>query len=111
MLSPELREVLLHGPRNGFRDVLRYGGAAHVRVQWRRHREELMAACPPGRRPWGYWMVERRLKTRPAGELGELRVIRSQELWRDDGERELVLRRLSELTAGRPQPFRPVAAA
>ena len=109
MLSDEMREALLHGPPNGYRNILRYGGAAHVRVQWARHRAELMAACPPGRRPWAYWLVELRLKTRAAGELRELRALRSLELWRDDEEREFVHRRLAERTAGRPSPSAAVA--
>ena len=69
-----------------------------MRVAWRKHRDELLEACPPGRRPWGYWMVERWLKQRPAGEAGELRAIRTLQAYRDDTEREIVCRRLSEIT-------------
>ena len=84
MLSDEMREALLHGPPNGYRNILRYGGAAH---------------CPrvngPGTAPssWPlvrlgvglgpFWLVELPcLKTRAAGELGELRALRSLEHWR-----------------------------
>ena len=99
MLSPELRALLMDGPPPEYRDLVRYGGSATVRVAWRKHRDELLEACPPGRRPWGYWMVERWLKQRPAGEAGELRMIRTLEAYRDDAEREYVRRRLSEITA------------
>ena len=36
-----------------------------------------MAACPPGRRPYGFWFVERRLKITPLGEAAQLRAIRA----------------------------------
>ena len=103
MLSDELRAFLLHGPSscsNRERDTLRHGGAATVLVQWRRHREELLDDCAPGRRPWGYWMLERRFRQRPAGELGELRAISQLCLYRDAAEVEYVERRMREL--GRP---------
>jgi hypothetical protein len=45
----------------------------------------------------GFWMIERRLKARPAGEAGELRMIRALEIYRDDRERAFVNRRLGEL--------------
>ena len=69
-------------------------------VAWRRHRAELLEACPPGRRPWGFWMVERRLKHRPGGEVGELRAIRQFELYRDEEERVYVEQRLAEIMEG-----------
>lgn len=68
-------------------------------VAWRRHRAELLEACPPGRRPWGFWMVERRLRQHPAGEIGQLRAIRDLEIYRSEEEMEFVLRRLEELKA------------
>lgn len=50
MLSDALRELLLNGPHpdQRARGLVRFGGAATVLVQWRRHREELLASCPPG---------------------------------------------------------------
>lgn len=69
-------------------------------VAWRRHRAELLEACPPGRRPWGFWMVERRLRQHPAGEIGQLRAIRDLEIYRDEAEKAYVLERLGEITAG-----------
>ena len=76
LLSDEMRAFLLHGPSSKRdRDTIRHGGAATVLVQWRRHRDELMAAATPmGRRPWGYWLIEQGLKHQPAGEAGELRI-------------------------------------
>ena len=59
----------------------------------------LCAACPPGRRPYGYWMVERRLNQRPAGEAGELRLIRQLDLYRDAAKKEFVQKRLAVITA------------
>ena len=69
-------------------------------VQWRRHREELIAACNPGHRPWAFYMLELGLPQRPAGEAGELRLIKKLELYRDDAEKAYVLERLKEITAG-----------
>ena len=60
----------------------------------------LLEACPPGRRPWGFWMVERRLRQHPAGEIGQLRAIRDLEIYRDEAEKAYVLERLGEITAG-----------
>lgn len=97
LLSDEMRALLLDGPTPGNRDLLRYGGAATVRVAWGKHRDELMAALPLGRRPYGFWMIEKRLKQRPAGELGELRAIRTLGLYRSDAERRYVLKRIGEI--------------
>ena len=56
MLSDALREFLVSGPQKQKKAkaqaLLAFGGAATVRVQWRRHRDELMAATPMGKR-WG----------------------------------------------------------
>ena len=101
-LTPRQRAYLLEGPgpNESRHDVLRaFDGPCALIVAWRRVRAEFMAACPPGRRPYGYWLVERRLKAQPAGEAGELRAIRDLELYRDDAEREYVHRRLAEITA------------
>ena len=101
MLSDELREFLLSGPQKQKKDqaLLAFGGAATVRVQWRRHRDELMAAAPMGKRPWGYWMIERGLSHLPAGEAGELRLIKQLDLYRDDAEQEFVQKRLAVISA------------
>ena len=50
-----------------------------------------------GKRPYGYWMVERRLKQRPGGEVGELRAIRQFELYRNAEEKAYVEQRLAEI--------------
>ena len=101
-LPPELRKLLMDGPDpyDKGKGLIRYGGPASVLVARRRHREELMAACPTGKRPYAFWMVERRLKQRPGGEVGELRAIRQFELYRDEEERAYVERRLAEIMAG-----------
>ena len=44
-------------------------------------------------------MIERGLIHLPAGERGELRLIRQFELYRDDAEREFVRKRLAVITA------------
>ena len=46
MLSDEMRAFLVNGPhgQKKAKALLDLGGAAHVRVQWRRHREELMSS-------------------------------------------------------------------
>jgi hypothetical protein len=101
MLSPELRKLLMEGPpspADKANHLVRFGGSASLLVTWRRHRDELLEACPPGRRPWAFWMLERRLKQRPAGEAGELRTIRTLNCYRDNAERELVCRRLAAIT-------------
>ena len=101
MLSDGLRDFLLYGPQGQHKAkaVLDNGGAAHVRVQWRRHRAELMAAAPMGKRPWDYWMIEQGLEHLPQGERGQLRLIRDLDLYRDDAEKEFVQKRLAEITA------------
>jgi hypothetical protein len=101
MLTERQRCYLLHGPgaNEHKRDVLKaFDGPCALLVKWRRHRQELLDACPPGKRPWGYWLIEKRLKQRPAGEAGELRTIRMLGCYRNDAERRYVLRRLSEIT-------------
>ena len=101
MLSDEMREFFLKGPHGQKKDkaLLAFGGAATVRVQWRRHRDELMSSTPMGKRPWAYWMIEQGLSHLPQGERGELCLIRQFELYRDDTEREFVRKRLAEITA------------
>ena len=77
----------------------RLGGAATVRVQWKRHRQELLDACPMGWRCWGFWQIEMGLLHQPAGEAGELRLIKQLDLYRDEAEREFVQKRLAVITA------------
>jgi hypothetical protein len=99
MLTPELRKLLMDGPHLNDRakNLVRFGGAATVLVQWRRHRAELLEACPPGKRPWAFWMLDKHFRQRPAGEIGELRAIRTLQAYRDDTEREIVCRRLATI--------------
>ena len=103
MLTEKQREYLMHGPPS--HEQARAGryrtfeGPCQVLVAWRRHRQELLDACPPGKPPYGYWMVEKRLKQRPAGEAGELRLIKQLDLYRDHAEREFVQKRLAIITA------------
>jgi hypothetical protein len=104
MLSIELRELLLNGAGLHLPTpaaVLRLGGAAHVRAQWRRHRSELMAACSPGRRPYAFWAIELGLNPVPIGEVAQLRAIRGLAIYADDNEKALVHRRLDEIAQGR----------
>ena len=69
-LTAELKKLLLSGPNPNDKSnsLLRFGGPATVRVQWMKHRVELIASCKLGHRPWAYWLIEKRLKQRPAGE-------------------------------------------
>ena len=102
MLSDQLREFLVSGPHKKQRKaqaMLAFGGAATVRVAWRRHRQELLDACPMGKRPWAFWMIEQGLSHLPHGERGQLRAIRALQAYRDDAEREFVLKRLAVITA------------
>jgi hypothetical protein len=98
-LKPELAALLMDGPTPAQKTsgYVRFGGIATLRVVWRRHRAELMAACGPGRRPWAFWMLEKHLKQRPAGEAGELRMIRTMQAYTDDKEREIMHRRLNAI--------------
>ena len=103
-LTPVQRELLLDGPHGWGKkqDVVKaFNGPAALIVAWRRYRDELMAACPMGKRPYAFWMVERRLAQRPAGEAGELRAIRTLGCYRDAEEQEFVHRRLREITDAR----------
>jgi hypothetical protein len=101
LLSDELRAFLVNGPhpQKKAKALLDLCGSAHVRVQWRRHQDELMNSTPPGRRCWAFWMIELGLSHQPAGERGELRLIRQLEIYRDDAEKEFVQKRLAEITA------------
>ena len=101
MLSDQLREFLVSGPQKQRKAqaMLAFGGAATVRVAWRRHRQELLDACPMGKRPWAFWMIEQGLSHQPQGERGELRAIRTLGCYRDDAEKEFVRKRLAEITA------------
>ena len=104
MLSPELRELLLNGsdghpPKQ--QTIIRLGGAATLLVQWRRHRQELLDACPAGRRPWGFWAIEKRLKVVPRDDIGQARAIRTLQLYRDDAEKAIVHRRLDAVVQAR----------
>ena len=94
-----MRKLLLSGPQGQHKAkaVLDLGGAATVRVQWRRHRDELMSSTPMGKRPWGFWMIEQGLSHQPAGDAGELRAIKNLGLYRSDAEREFVQKRAAEL--------------
>jgi hypothetical protein len=88
----KLRTLLMVGPsyqcrRNGFRNV---GGVASLLVLWRRHRAELLSACDPERRPWGYCYLERRLKPTPRQAVDEARAIRTLGLYYDARERAVV---------------------
>jgi hypothetical protein len=103
-LSPEMRNLLLNGggeSRPTQRAILNLGGAAVILVAWRRHREELMAACPAGRRPWGFWMLERRFKQTPRTDIDQARAIRTLQLYANDAERAIVLRRLDAVVQHR----------
>ena len=77
---------------------MRYGGSAVVHAAWGRHKAELIAACKPGCRPWAFWRLQLGI-LKPAGEVGQLRLIRKLELYRDEDERTYVERRLAEITA------------
>ena len=98
--TPEQRSFLLDGPAENERKRYPFDGPCQLRVAWSKNRDELMASCPDGRRPFGYWMVERRLKQKPPGELGQLRAIRTLNLYRSDAERRYVLRRIAEIAQG-----------
>ena len=56
-------------------------------------------STPMGKRPWAFWMIERGLSHLPAGERGELRLIKQLDLYRDDAEQEFVRKRLAVITA------------
>ena len=98
-LPPALRSLLLNGPGSSHYDPLRYGGSAVIHAAWGRHKAELIAACKPGTRPWAFWRIQLGIQ-KPAGEAGQLRIIKKLELYRDDAEKAYVLERLKEITAG-----------
>ncbi len=98
-LPPALHSLLLNGPAQSHYDPLNYGGTAVIRAAWGRHKAELLAACKPGTRPWVFWRIELGIP-KPAGEAGELRIIKKLEIYRNEEEKAYVLGRLEEITAG-----------
>ena len=99
MLSDEMRELLLHGPGRppSHANLLKYGGSATLLVQWRKHRQELLDACPIGSRPWAFFAIERRFRVVPRLEADQLRAIRTLGCYRDEAEAAYVRRRLGEM--------------
>jgi len=85
-------------PRNA---ILKLGGAATLLVQWRRDWQELLAACPAGRRPWAFWALEKQLKIVPRGDVEQARGIRTLNLYRDDREKAILHRRLDAVVQHR----------
>ena len=73
MLSDEMRKLLLHGPGRppSHANLLKYGGSATLLVQWRKHRQELLDACPIGSRPWAFFAIERRFRVVPRLEADQ----------------------------------------
>jgi hypothetical protein len=51
-LTSHQREFLLYGPDDRCGDA--FNTEAEVEAAWQRHRDALLACCPPGRRPWGW---------------------------------------------------------
>jgi hypothetical protein len=51
-LTSHEREFLLWGPDDRVGDA--FDTEEQVFAAWQRHREPLLASCPPGRRPWGW---------------------------------------------------------
>ena len=99
-MPPALRSLLLNGPGARRTTILcDMAAAAVIRAAWGRHRAELIAACKPGTRPWALWRIELGIQ-KPAGEAGQLRLIKRLALYRDEDERAYVDRRLEEITAG-----------
>ena len=101
------RELLLNGPSGWGKkhDVVKaFGGPCQIITAWRKHRAELMAACPMGKRPYAFWMVERRLTQRLAGERAELKMLLELDLCRDSAERAHCEQRLGENRAAHTRP-------
>ena len=93
MLSPEMHRLLMDGESTSAKlrvAVSRLGGSASVLVAWKRHKDELIAACPAGRRPWAFWFFEKRLRNVPRAEVDQCRAIRTLCLYRDSHEKSVV---------------------
>jgi hypothetical protein len=56
-LSSDQRTFLLYGPDD--RCGHAFNTEAEVEAAWQRHRETLLAACPAGRRAWGWRIFDR----------------------------------------------------
>jgi hypothetical protein len=96
MLSPELTKLFIEGPTPAqkAKRLVMYGGFAVLHVLWHKHRDSLMALCEPGKRPWGFWALEKRLKPTPISERAQLQAIRNLDCYRNNAEREHVHQRL-----------------
>jgi len=99
-LSGRQREFLLWGPDDRCGDA--FADEAEVEAAWQRHREELLAACAPGRRCWGWRIFDpsgsklawkgydrERSGLWRAGVLGAEERIQLERQWRKDFERGL----------------------
>jgi hypothetical protein len=95
-LSSDQRTFLLYGPRDAYDDA--FADEAAVLAAWEKHREELLAACPRGRRPWGWRAIDHpeivwkgydreRSGLWRAGVLGAEERIELEAEWRRDFDR------------------------
>lgn len=104
MLSPEMRSFLMDGrPNTHTLDVAvrRLGGPAVILAAWGRNKAELLAASPPGVRPWAFWKLQLRLKVVPRSPIDQARTIRTMNLYRDNAERAFVQGLLDEVNRNR----------
>ena len=104
MLSDEMRSLLMHGKSTSAKlrvSVARLGGSASVLVAWKRHKAELIAACPAGRRPWAFWFLEKRLRNVPRDDVAQARAIRTFGIYANDAEKAIVHRRLDAVVQAR----------
>lgn len=103
-LSNEMRSLLMDGEAGSIAlkvAISRAGGSVSATVAWRKHREELLAACPAGKRPFWFWFGEKRLRFVPHGDYSNAKMIRALQLYRDAHEKNVVLRRLEAHERGR----------
>jgi hypothetical protein len=81
LADSELDLIVGPSPPRSKTDLFRFQGrVAELEAAWWRFRDELLADCHPGSRPWGWWIFEAREKPPPGSveqavrlaQLGEL---------------------------------------
>ena len=63
-----------------------------TRAAWKKHRDALLAQCPPGKRPIAFWYFEKKMREEELPWFSmfdrQAKAILKHRCWRDEAERE-----------------------